>query len=58
LGLTGIKAAELSELEKSYKNMDMVLTHLIVNWLEKHYNLAEYQLILRKARNWLAKSAK
>lgn len=58
LELSRIKETEIKSLESAYKNMDFVLTYMIVVWLESHYNLPEYQLILKKAKAWLSKQSK
>lgn len=36
-------------------NEVVAVTYLVVSWIEKYHNNAEYKLIIKKARAWLKK---
>lgn len=37
-------------------NPEIVITRVVVEWLQKYYPLSEYKLIIKKAQSWLKKA--
>jgi hypothetical protein len=48
---------QLQAVRSQFPSLDLLLTVLVVEYFEKHRNLPEYGLILKKARQWIAKNS-